>query len=72
MPLAIIYTLRTFVKPTEHVNLELSPEAFLLYLEISRKGVFASSGLLANMGPNVELFREPNFICIYGLMGRKD
>ena len=55
-----------------YVNPGLSQEAILLYLEIFRRGVFASSSLLANIEPNVKLFRELNFLVLYGLMGKTE
>jgi AcrR family transcriptional regulator len=55
-----------------YVNPELSHEALLLYLEILRRGVLASSDTLAKIEPKVELFRELNFLIIYGLVGKKE
>ncbi|MFC1962517.1 TetR/AcrR family transcriptional regulator [Chloroflexota bacterium] len=59
-------------KTQGHVNLEMSQEALLLYLEIWRKGVFASADLLANIGQNVKLFSELNHLIVYGLLGKKE
>ena len=53
-----------------YISPERSQEALLLYLEILRRGVFASSDLLANIEPDVGLFRELNFLFIYGLMAK--
>ncbi len=54
-----------------YVNTELSQEAFLLYLEILLKGVSASSDLFANMEPDVEFYRELNYLFLYGLVGKR-
>jgi AcrR family transcriptional regulator len=55
-----------------YVNPEMSHEAIMLYLEIWRKGVFASADLLANLGRDVKLFRELNHLILYGLLGRTE
>jgi len=53
-----------------YVNKEMSPEAFLAYFEILRKGVFASSDLLANTARNAEFARDLVSLIHYGLMGK--
>jgi len=53
-----------------HVNRELSLEAILAYFEILRKGVFASSELLANTARNAEFARDLVSLIHYGLMGK--
>ena len=53
-----------------HVNRELSLEAILAYFEILRKGVFASSELLANTARNEEFARDLVSLIHYGLMGK--
>ena len=58
-------------KKQGYINPERSQDVLILYLEILRRGVFASSELLANLKPNVELLRELNFLFIYGMMGKK-
>jgi len=55
-----------------YVNPELSQEAIVLYLEILRRGVFASPGLIASIEPEIKLFRELNFLFIYGLVGKQE
>ncbi len=57
-------------KKTGYINPQRSQESLMLYLEILRRGVFASSDILANIEPNVELLRELNFLFIYGMMGK--
>jgi AcrR family transcriptional regulator len=57
-------------KKTGYINPKRSQESLMLYLEILRRGVFASSDVLANIEPNVELLRELNFLFIYGMMGK--
>ena len=57
-------------KKNGYINPKRSQEALMLYLEILRRGVFASSDLLANLEPNVELLRELNFLFIHGMMGK--
>jgi len=53
-----------------HVNQELSPEVILAYFEILRKGMFASSELLANTVRNAESARDLVSLIHYGLMGK--
>ena len=53
-----------------YINPARSQEALMLYLEILRRGVFASSDMLANIEPDIGLFRELNFLFIYGLIGK--
>jgi len=55
-----------------YVDPELSMEAILVYLEILRKGVAASSALLAKLEPSVDLFRELNYLFLYGLAGKTE
>lgn len=49
-----------------------SQKALMLYLEIMRRGVFASSDLIADLTPDIALFRELNFLFIYGLVGKSE
>jgi len=58
-------------KKQGYVNLELSPEALLLYFEILRKGIFASSSLVASAENNEKLMRDLIALCLYGLIGKK-
>jgi len=53
------------------ISTRQSEEAIILYLEILRRGVFSSPDLLANMEPDVELYRELNHLFIYGLVGKR-
>jgi len=54
-----------------YVNSELSQEAILVYYEILRRGIFASSGL-TNTEHNVKLMRELMSLFVYGLMGKSE
>ena len=55
-----------------YIHTQQAEEAIVLYLEILRRGVFASPDLLANMRPDLELYRELNNLFIYGLVGKRD
>lgn len=55
-----------------YVSPRQSEELFPLYLEILRRGVFASPDLINKIEPDVEVYRELNYLFIYGLMGKKD
>jgi AcrR family transcriptional regulator len=55
-----------------YIHTQQAEEAIVLYLEILRRGVFASPDLLANMRPDLELYRELNHLFIYGLVGKRD
>lgn len=55
-----------------YINPEQSEELLLLYLELLRRGVFASPDLIDKIEPDVEVYRELNYLFIYGLMGKKD
>lgn len=57
-------------KKAGHVNQELSPEVILAYFEVLRKGMFASSELLANTAHNAEFARNLVSLIHYGLMGK--
>jgi len=59
-------------KKQGHISAKQSEEAIMLYLEILRRGVFASPDLIANMEPDVEVYRELNHLFIYGLVGRRE
>ena len=54
-----------------YVNQEMSQEAILVYNEILRRGIFASSSLV-NIVQNVELIRELMTLFCYGLMGKTE
>jgi AcrR family transcriptional regulator len=54
-----------------YINTQQSQEAITLYLEILRRGVFASPDLLANMEPDAKLYRELNYLFMYGLVGKR-
>ena len=55
-----------------YINQQQSEEAIVLYLDILRRGVFASPDLLANIKPDVDLYRELNHLFIYGLVGKRE
>ena len=55
-----------------YINPELSREVLLLYLSLLRSGVSARPDLLANVKPNIKLYRELNYIFLYGMMGKKE
>jgi AcrR family transcriptional regulator len=55
-----------------YINQQQSEEAIVLYLDILRRGVFASPDLLANIKPDVDLYRELNHLFIYGLVGKTE
>ena len=54
-----------------YINPQLSAETAMLYLEILRRGIFASSDLLEDLPPDADLYRELNYLFIYGLIGRR-
>jgi len=51
------------------IDPQLSQEAILVYFEIWRKGMYASSGLPANIAHNAKLVRELMSLFTYGLNG---
>jgi len=53
-----------------YINQELSHEAILAYFEILRKGIFASSRLLANTVRDVKFVRDLISLIHYGLVGK--
>jgi hypothetical protein len=53
-----------------YINQEPSHEAILAYFEILRKGIFVSSGLLANTAHNAEFVRDLVSLIHYGLVGK--
>jgi AcrR family transcriptional regulator len=55
-----------------YVDPKLSNETLLLYLELIRKGAMASPELLAQIEPDVEVYRKLNSLFIYGLVGKRD
>ena len=59
-------------KKQGYINPELSLEAILLYLEVLRKGIFASSGLIAKTGSSEKLMRDLISLSIYGLVGKNE
>jgi AcrR family transcriptional regulator len=54
------------------INLELPVELMVQYLEIIRRGVFASPELVAEIKPDLEVYRQLNYLFIYGLVGKRD
>lgn len=59
-------------KKQGYISRQQSEESIMLYLEILRRGVFASPDLLANMEPDVEVYRELNHLFVYGLVGKRE
>ena len=59
-------------KKQGYISPRRSQGAVMLYLEILRRGVFASPDLLANIEPDVELYRELNHLFVYGLVGKRE
>ena len=57
-------------KKQGYINPELSLEAILLYLEVIRKGMFASSGLIAKTENSEKLMRDLISLSLYGLVGK--
>lgn len=55
-----------------YIKLELSEDLLLLYLELIRRGVFASPDLMAEIKPDLEIYRQLNYLFIYGLVGKRD
>ena len=55
-----------------YVSTMLPEEALVIYLEILRKGIFASSDLLANVESYTDLIRELNYLFLYGLVGKAE
>lgn len=54
------------------INLKLPVELMVQYLEIIRRGVFASPELVAEIKPDLETYRQLNYLFIYGLVGKRD
>lgn len=54
-----------------YINDKLSEQDIIFYLEILRRGVFASPDLLASMEPDMESYRRLNYLFIYGLAGKR-
>jgi len=59
-------------KKQGYINPELSLEVILLYLEVLRKGIFASSGLIAKTENSEKLMRDLISLSLYGLVGKKE
>ena len=58
-------------KKQGYIDKQLSEQDVMLYLEILRRGVFASPDLISNMEPDVESYRRINYLFIYGLAGKR-
>jgi AcrR family transcriptional regulator len=54
------------------INPKLPVEMLVQYLEIIRRGVFASPELVAEIKPDLEVYRQLNYLFIYGLVGKRD
>ena len=59
-------------KKQGYINPELSLEAILFYLEVLRKGIFASSGLIAKTENSEKLMRDLISLSFYGLVGKNE
>ena len=59
-------------KKQGYINPELSLEVILLYLEVLRKGIFASSGLIAKTENSEKLMRDLISLSLYGLVGKNE
>lgn len=57
-------------KKQGYINPKLSLEAILLYLEVLREGIFASSGLIAKIENSEKLMRDLISLSLYGLVGK--
>ena len=55
-----------------YIKPELSDEMLLLYIELIRRGAMASPDLLDEIKPDLEVYRQLNYLFIYGLVGKKD
>ncbi|MGD9117342.1 MAG: TetR/AcrR family transcriptional regulator [Dehalococcoidia bacterium] len=55
-----------------YVAPRLSNEMLLVYIELIRRGAMASPDLVAQIEPDVEVYRQLNSLFIYGLVGKKD
>jgi len=60
------------VKKQGYVNPELSLEAILLYSEIIRKGIFASSSLIEKTENGEKLMCGLISLSLYGLVGKRE
>ncbi|MGD9116800.1 MAG: TetR/AcrR family transcriptional regulator [Dehalococcoidia bacterium] len=54
------------------INPGLPMELMVKYLEIIRRGVYASPELVAEIKPELEVYRQLNYLFIYGLVGKRD
>lgn len=59
-------------KKQGYINPELSLEAILLYLEVLRRGISASSGLIAKTENSEKLMRDLISLSLYGLVGKNE
>ncbi len=55
-----------------YIDRQLSEQDVMLYLEILRRGVFASPDLLASVEPEAEVYRRLNYLFVYGLVGKME
>ena len=55
-----------------YISSELPQELIVSYLELIRRGVFASPELLETIKPELEVYRQLNYLFIYGLVGKRD
>jgi AcrR family transcriptional regulator len=59
-------------KKEGYIDPGLSNEMLLTYIELIRRGAMASPDLVAQIEPNVEVYRRLNSLFIYGLVGKRD
>ena len=55
-----------------YISSELPQELIVTYLELIRRGIFASPEILETIKPELEAYRQLNYLFIYGLVGKRD
>lgn len=55
-----------------YIDKQLSEQDITFYLEILRRGVFASPDLISAIDTNAEAYRKLNYLFVYGLIGKRD
>jgi AcrR family transcriptional regulator len=59
-------------KKEGYIDPGLSNEMLLMYIELIRRGAMASPELVAEIKPDLEVYRKLNSLFIYGLVGKRD
>ena len=54
-----------------YIDKQLSEQDITFYLEILRRGIFASPDLISTMDTNAEAYRKLNYLFVYGLIGER-